>query len=95
MNVETKALIRRRQDRDGRPRTRHFPAGPSVLGRASAGSSSHLLSISIHAGPVLVLGGSSLRHHLVAIRTCPGEDGTSNSCPLRQNDLAPLTSRGY
>lgn len=56
------------------------PAGPRVLGRASAGSTSDLLSISIHAEPVLVLGASSSRHHLVnghddrnldSIRTCP------------------------
>lgn len=79
MNVETKALIRHRQDRDGRPRTRHSPGRPKGSGESISGvvvpSLVHLDSCRASSGPC-----SSSRHHLVnghddrnldSIRACP------------------------
>lgn len=55
MNVETKALIRHRQDRDGRPRTRHSPGRPKGSGESISGvvvpSLVHLDSCRTSSGP--------------------------------------------
>lgn len=102
MNVETKALIRHRQDRDGHPRTRHSPGRPKGSGESISGvvvpSLVHLDSCRASSGPWgLVVATPSCqwprrpesRQH----QDMPCDEGVSNSRLLRQNDLTPWTSR--
>lgn len=90
MNVETKALIRRRQDRDGRPRTRHSPGRPKGSGESISGvvvpslvlldscrTSSGLWGLVVATPSCQWPRPESLQHQGIQ---CPGEDGGSNSC---------------